>query len=73
MTEMLEYDIWLRDFASKSEHPIIRDSEAVGSYLLQLDAGLPAEYGWRLMDLNGLGNHCRTRWIEGLDLLVLTE
>ena len=50
MTETLEYNSWLRDFVARSEHPFIRDSEAMVEYLLQLDTKVPAEYGWRVMD-----------------------
>jgi len=52
MADVLEYDVWLREFAAHSQHPFVRDSEAMVRYLLQLDIKLPSEYGCRAIALH---------------------
>lgn len=47
---MVEFDAWLRKFASDSDEPFVRQAEEMLSYFFALASQFPPQYGWRVMD-----------------------
>lgn len=86
MAETIEYDTWLRELVADSDHPFVRDSEAMIQYLFELDRKLPSKYGWRVTsvevfkeqvargssanDLNRLYWHDMARNIEAYGVML---